>query len=315
MELVENTLGVATESGGASEEEDRVGEGIRATVTVVLAVATAWWLLERSEARRLLPPGFSAPRAAPGAGASGPAPATPAPAVMVRRVFVVVGLAGVFFLAVFLPLVSLGSEVAVAPEQLSVPLLFTTHAVLLAGIGLWHGLGFGGFGRRPGADLATQLGLRAARPGQEVALGLLAGLVGWVAVIGVVILAALLLQVAGLGGALPQEQPVMVVWLAGLPAWVRILVSVSAGFFEETFFRGLLQPRLGVAATTVLFVLAHLSYGEPFMLLGIVLLSVFYGLLVRWRQSLWAAIVAHALFDTIQLLVVVPLTLRYAVAP
>ena len=56
--------------------------------------------------------------------------------------------------------------------------------------------------------------------------------------------------------------------------------------------------------------LAHLSYGQPFMLIGIALLSLIYAFLVKWRQNLWPAIAAHALFDGVQLLVVVPLALR-----
>ena len=35
-----------------------------------------------------------------------------------------------------------------------------------------------------------------------------------------------------------------------------------------------------------------------------------YALLVRWRQSLWAAIAAHFLFDAIQLVVVIPSVLK-----
>ena len=46
------------------------------------------------------------------------------------------------------------------------------------------------------------------------------------------------------------------------------------------------------------------------MLIGITLLSLIYAFLVRWRQNLWPAIAAHALFDGVQLLVVVPAALR-----
>ena len=42
------------------------------------------------------------------------------------------------------------------------------------------------------------------------------------------------------------------------------------------------------------------------MLIGITLLSLIYGLLVKWRQNIWPAIAAHALFDGVQLLVIVP---------
>jgi len=74
--------------------------------------------------------------------------------------------------------------------------------------------------------------------------------------------------------------------------------------------RGFLQPRIGIALSTLFFTVAHLSYGSPFMLIGIALLSLIYGFLVRWRQNLWPAIAAHALFDGVQLLVVVPAALK-----
>ena len=60
----------------------------------------------------------------------------------------------------------------------------------------------------------------------------------------------------------------------------------------------------------ITFALAHLSYGQAFMLVGVTALSVIYGLLVKWRQSLWAAIAAHTVFDLVQLLIVVPTVLR-----
>jgi membrane protease YdiL (CAAX protease family) len=32
---------------------------------------------------------------------------------------------------------------------------------------------------------------------------------------------------------------------------------------------------------------------------------------VRWRQNIWPAIAAHALFDSVQLLVIIPMALRF----
>jgi membrane protease YdiL (CAAX protease family) len=86
---------------------------------------------------------------------------------------------------------------------------------------------------------------------------------------------------------------------------------------EEWFFRGFLQPRAGILLSTSLFVLAHFAYGQPFMLVGITILSLIYALLVRWRQNIWPAMAAHALFDGVQLLVVIPgfLKLMQAKAP
>ena len=90
----------------------------------------------------------------------------------------------------------------------------------------------------------------------------------------------------------------------------RLGLALSAGTVEELFFRGLLQPRSGIVFSTALFALAHLSYGQPFLLLGVTLLSVLYAILVRWRQSLWAAMTAHFLFDAIQMLIVIPSVLK-----
>ena len=102
----------------------------------------------------------------------------------------------------------------------------------------------------------------------------------------------------------------MVTWIAALPVLVRMSISLSAGIVEEGFFRGFLQPRVGILASTALFVLAHFSYGQPFMLVGIAILSLIYALLVRWRQNIWPAIAAHTLFDGVQLLVVIPGVLK-----
>ena len=64
---------------------------------------------------------------------------------------------------------------------------------------------------------------------------------------------------------------------------------------------------MGVLVSTALFALAHLGYGQPFMLVGVTLLSLLYAELRRRRGSVWAPIAAHAIFDLVQLLVVVPL--------
>jgi len=159
-------------------------------------------------------------------------------------------------------------------------------------------------------QVAAQLGLVAPRVSREVWIGLLLGICAW----GVVLLAlaAAALAIYAIGGekALPKPSAI-VPWIASLPVLVRLMVSLSAGFVEEIFFRGFLQPRIGIALSSGFFVLAHLSYGQPFMLLGITLLSLIYAFLVRWRQTIWPAIAAHALFDGIQLLVIIPWAMRW----
>ena len=99
----------------------------------------------------------------------------------------------------------------------------------------------------------------------------------------------------------------MVLWIGALPFPARAAIALSAGLVEEVFFRAFLQPRVGVFLSTALFALAHLGYGQPFMLVGVTLLSLLYAELMRRRGSIWAPVAAHAIFDLVQLLVVVPL--------
>lgn len=159
-------------------------------------------------------------------------------------------------------------------------------------------------------QLAAQFGFVARSVPREIGLGVLLGVGAWVAVLAGVILIGLLIVLLGGDEAIPKAPPALVPWIAGLPIWVRLLISLSAGVVEEWFFRGFLQPRMGILLSTGFFVLAHFSYGQPFMLIGITILSLIYGLLVKWRQNIWPAIAAHTLFDAVQLLVVIPAALR-----
>jgi membrane protease YdiL (CAAX protease family) len=162
-----------------------------------------------------------------------------------------------------------------------------------------------------GRQFLAQFGLLAPNVPREIGLGLLLGVGAW----GAVLVAAIVFAgiVVALGGeqALPKQPPALIPFLAALPWGLRLAISLSAGVVEELFFRGFLQPRVGIALSTMLFVFAHFSYGQPLMLVGIATLSLIYGLLVRWRQTIWPAIAAHALFDGVQLLVIIPMALRF----
>ncbi|HSS49668.1 MAG TPA: CPBP family intramembrane glutamic endopeptidase [Thermoanaerobaculia bacterium] len=161
-----------------------------------------------------------------------------------------------------------------------------------------------------GRQLLAQLGFLAPDVPREIGIGLTLGLGAWLAVLAALIAIAGVLIAVGAKDLVPQQPPALVPLIAALPFGIRLAVSLSAGIVEETFFRGFLQPRIGIVLSTAFFALAHLSYQQPFMLVGITLLSLIYAFLVRWRQSIWAAIAAHALFDGVQLLVVVPMVLK-----
>jgi membrane protease YdiL (CAAX protease family) len=182
------------------------------------------------------------------------------------------------------------------------------------GAPLSRGGGRGG-GRGDGGEglfrqFLAQFGFLAPDVPREIGIGLLLGLAAWGAVLATALALAGALVLLGQEDALPKEPPALIPWIAALPVGVRLLISLSAGVVEETFFRGFLQPRIGTFLSTLLFVFAHFSYGQPFMLVGIATLSLIYAFLVRWRQNVWPAIAAHALFDAVQLLVVIPLALK-----
>lgn len=287
---------------------------LRIGVPVILGIAGAFLLDRLCAARGFLPPGFRVPW---------------------RRIAAGTILAGLLALGVFAPLGGLGVPQEETPDfsKIATPQLFALHFLMMGTLGVWFLLGYagvaGGVTRtdtdvartdtdelppppRPSlsAQFAAQFGFRAANVWREVGLGVVLGIVAWVAVLLALMGVAAVLWALGGEDAVPQQPPAMVPFIAGLPILVRMLISLSAGVVEETFFRGFLQPRVGIVLSTAFFALAHLSYGQPFMLIGITLLSLIYALLVKWRQNVWPAIAAHVFFDAIQLLVIVPSVLR-----
>jgi membrane protease YdiL (CAAX protease family) len=293
-----------------------------ATVAIALGLglATSYALDRLCRVRRIYPPGFLQPW---------------------RRWLALLVLAAFLGLAVFLPLAAAAVGLGIEPPNLSeigTFQLFELHLIMVAVLGIWFLLGFA---VRPqpalipvetgipvetvpeilpgppdppplslGRQFLLQFGLVAPDIPREIGLGVGLGLAAWVAVLAAILAIAGVILALGGKDVVPRQPPALIPLIAALPFGVRFAVSLSAGVVEETFFRGFLQPRVGILLSTAIFALAHLSYGQPFMLVGVTLLSLIYGLLVRWRQSIWAAIAAHALFDGIQLLVVVPAVLK-----
>lgn len=262
----------------------------------ILAAAVALLFDLRSERKGLLPPGFAFPE---------------------RRAIALLILTFVLLLGVFSPLLTF--DVAVTPdvELLDFTSLFAFQALLAISLGLWYGLGFAGIpvGDNPVKARLRGLavfGLRARQPLRELGFGLVIGIIAWAFVLAASALLAQGLIELGAGDLLaPDAEPSpLIVWLAGLSVWRRCLISLAAGVVEEIFFRGFLQPRLGLVTSSLLFVCGHLSYGQPFMLFGIALLSLVYGWLYARRRNVWAAMAAHTLFDALQLLVVIPVALQ-----
>jgi hypothetical protein len=93
------------------------------------------------------------------------------------------------------------------------------------------------------------------------------------------------------------------VWQIAL--WV--VVCVTAGFCEETIFRGYLQKQFiawsgntaaGVVASAVVFGACHVYQGvKPAIVIAVY--GLMFGILAQWRKSLRPGMMTHALHDTI----------------
>lgn len=185
-------------------------------------------------------------------------------------------------------------------ESIGIVELFLGHAVLATCLGLWWALA----GFRP---LAGFLHLRLDRPRAQLRAGVLVGLGGWAVTMLTMTVAGTLLGLGRDSAMPPQEEvPQLVRAIVELPLLVRVALVCSAGFFEELFFRSFLQSRGGLVLSTLLFTASHASYGMPLMLVGVFAVSVVLGLAFRKRGDVVPCIVAHALFDAIQLFVVLP---------
>lgn len=79
-------------------------------------------------------------------------------------------------------------------------------------------------------------------------------------------------------------------------------LSVASAVGEEVFFRGFLQPRMGLAATAVVFALAHFSYASVSEVVVVFLLALTLGVLYKRTGNLWAPIATHFAFNLINLI-------------
>ncbi|HET8889933.1 MAG TPA: type II CAAX endopeptidase family protein [Candidatus Angelobacter sp.] len=92
-----------------------------------------------------------------------------------------------------------------------------------------------------------------------------------------------------------------------LEAGLFVLLSVSAGLFEEIIFRGYLQRQfgalgqnavIGIVVSAAIFGLGH-GYQGPRMMVVIGVFGAFFGILAHFRKSLRPGMMAHAFQDSI----------------
>lgn len=187
-------------------------------------------------------------------------------------------------------------------EGMSFVELFMMHAILIFFLFGWWVLS----GRPP---LREFLQIRHERPAEVVAIGVATGVGGWLFTIIMAMVVALLLKAGGLLDQ-PPDPPAMIGWMANLAWWKKALIVLSAMSVEEFFFRSFLQKRIGLVASTVLFALAHFSYGNPLLLVGVTIISLVISVAFYRTKNVVPGIIAHGVFDAIQLFVIVPIAVR-----
>lgn len=144
---------------------------------------------------------------------------------------------------------------------------------------------------RTGPEATLRLGIKVPTPTQ-IAAGLSGVVAAFVA--------------AFIGGALTQwlqpakitgiEESVQAVLAGVTNPLVALILAVSTGFGEEIFFRGALQPRMGIALTAILFAFLHAQYGFTWILLGMFLIGLTFGWLAK-NYGTMSAVIAHVVYN------------------
>ncbi len=187
-------------------------------------------------------------------------------------------------------------------STLKISQVFLVQGLLAAFLAAWWLLA-----GRP--RLMTFLALTSERPATEAAAGVALGLIGWTLTIVVAGIAAVILSLLDV-----REQraiPPLVGWLASRPAVERLLIVLSAMTLEEFHFRAFLQRRIGAVPASILFLLAHAGYGEPFFFVGLLAITSVLALAFARTGSVIASMVAHGTFDAVQLFILLPAALKF----
>jgi membrane protease YdiL (CAAX protease family) len=179
--------------------------------------------------------------------------------------------------------------------------MFLLHAILIVFLVGWWLLT-----RRP--PVSQFLNLR--RPvGESILAGFAVGVFGWMFTISMALMIALILRATGVLPKDMQPSP-MIAWMAGFPWWKKATIVFSAMTVEEAFFRGWLQKRVGLILSTILFAMAHVGLGQPFLLIGVAIISLIIGFTFYRTKNLIPGIVAHGVFDAVQLFVIIPIAFK-----
>jgi membrane protease YdiL (CAAX protease family) len=222
-----------------------------------------------------------------------------------RRSVAIALLAAVLLLTVAIPFA--GGLAGGEPETKDFTLvtLFAVHVILILFLACYYALS----GRQ---SLSEFLKLKSARPAADIGAGFLIGFAGWLfTIVALLVVIGFWYLLRRHGAQAPaREISPTIVWLVSQPLAIRILVVLSAMVVEELFFRSFLQPRVGALAATLMFTAAHGAYGQPLVLVGILVISTVLSVTFAVYGNVLPCIVAHGVFDAIQMFVLIPLALN-----
>jgi membrane protease YdiL (CAAX protease family) len=216
-------------------------------------------------------------------------------------------LAAILAIVVWGPVMSPGDAADVDPDTLWFPQLFTGQVLIVIFLQVWLLLAWP-------LPLRRFLRLEGATV-QDVRFGVFVGLVGWMAallassLVSAVMYLADWMPAATPGSELFQVPPLMA-WLSDLPVAQKLVVVAVAMTTEEAFYRAFLQPRIGWLASSVFFALSHAGYGMPNLLASVFAISLVLGWAFRRTGNIVPCVVAHGIFDAVQLLVIMPLAIE-----
>ena len=180
--------------------------------------------------------------------------------------------------------------------------LFGLHAILILFlVGWWFAAGR--------QHLADFFNFQRGKNFEAVMIGFAVGVGGWIVTLGTALMVALILRATGLLAEDPQPSP-MIGFMAAMEWWKKVLIILSAMTVEELFFRAWLQKRIGLIFSTLLFALAHFTLGQPLLLIGITVISLVIGFTFYRTKNVLPGIVAHGVFDAIQLFVIIPVAFK-----
>jgi membrane protease YdiL (CAAX protease family) len=168
--------------------------------------------------------------------------------------------------------------------------VFILHIILVIFLAGWWLMS----GRPP---LREFLNIRRERTGEAAMAGFAIGIGGWIVTL---VVAAAVVSILNAAGFMPKDlkPSPMIPWMAALPLWKKGLVVLSAMTIEEAFFRGFLQKRV------------HSGFGQPFLLVGVTVISLVIGFAFYRTKNLIPGVIAHGVFDAVQLFVVIPAAFR-----